>query len=365
MTQINADMRATLLSKAQRLVIKLGTGILTDDRNQPDVSQMEQLAQQIAELKKKGRDVVLVSSGAVGAGMGSLRMEKRPRDLADLQACAAVGQTRLMNTYSDLFAQHGLSVGQVLLTHADLKHHDRHLNARNTLVALLDRNIIPIVNENDAVSFTELKFGDNDTLSALVASLIHADLLVILTTAEGLIKDFGQPNAERLAEVPTISDDIIAMAKGTTSVTATGGMATKVEAARIAVRSGIPMFIGPGRNASILKDMTDGRDVGTVFLPCDKRLKGRKRWIAFFHRPKGSLVVDQGAKIALRENGRSLLPKGVRDIQGKFKSGEVVRVRDEEGTEFALGIAEWDSDSFSTWNQREGEIIHRDNLVIL
>ena len=365
MTQFNADMRATLLNKAQRLVIKLGTGILTDDRNQPDVSQMQQLVKQIVELKQLGRDVVLVSSGAVGAGMGSLCLEKHPRDLADLQACAAVGQTRLMNTYADLFAQHGLSVGQVLLTHADLKHHDRHLNARNTLMALLDRNIIPIVNENDAVSFTELKFGDNDTLSALVASLIHADLLVILTTAEGLIKNFGQSDAKRLAEVPAITDDIIAMAKGTTSVTATGGMTTKVEAARIAVRSGIPMFIGPGRNASILKDMTDGKDVGTVFLPCDKRLKGRKRWIAFFHRPKGSLVVDQGAKIALRENGRSLLPKGVRDIQGQFKSGEVVRVRDEEGTEFALGIAEWDSDSFSTWNQREGEIIHRDNLVIL
>lgn len=358
-------MRSTLLNKAQRLVIKLGTGILTDARNHPDISQMKQLAAQIAHLKKQGRDIVLVSSGAVGAGMGGLNMEKLPKELADLQACAAVGQTRLMHTYSDLFAEHGLSVGQVLLTHADLKHHDRHLNARNTLVALLDRNIIPIVNENDAVSFTELKFGDNDTLSALVASLIHADLLVILTTAEGLIKNFGQPDAERLPEIATITDDIVSMAKGTTSVTATGGMITKIEAARIAVRSGIPMFIGSGRNDTILKDMTDGKDIGTVFLPNNKGLKGRKRWIAFFHRPKGSLVVDQGAKIALRENGRSLLPKGVCRVQGKFKSGEVVRIRDEEGTEFALGIAEWDSESFSTWNERNGEIIHRDNLVIL
>lgn len=358
-------MRTELLNHAQRLVIKLGTGILTDDRNHPDVSQMKQLVGQITSLKKQGREVVLVSSGAVGAGMGSLGLERRPRDLADLQACAAVGQTRLMHIYSDLFAQHGLSVGQVLLTHADLKHHDRHLNARNTLVALLDRNIIPIVNENDAVSFTELKFGDNDTLSALVASLIHADLLIILTTAEGLIKNFDQPDAKRLSEIPTITKEIIALAKGTTSVTATGGMTTKMEAAHIAVRSGIPMFIGPGRNPDILKDMTEGKDVGTVFLPNNKGLKGRKRWIAFFHRPKGSLVVDQGAKVALRENGRSLLPKGVLNIQGNFKSGEVVRVRDEEGTEFALGIAEWDSESFQHWNQRSGEIIHRDNLVIL
>ncbi|MDC0267986.1 glutamate 5-kinase [bacterium] len=358
-------MRAPLLQKAQRLVIKLGTGILTDQRNHPEVSQMEQLVSQIAELKSAGRDVVIVSSGAVGAGMGNMKWEKRPKDLTDLQACAAVGQSRLMHTYSDLFARHGITVGQVLLTHADLKHQDRHLNARNTLIALLERQIVPIVNENDAVSYTELKFGDNDSLSALVASLIAADLLVILTTAEGLIRDFGQSNAERVSEVSKITDEIRTMAKGTTSVTATGGMTTKMDAAWIAVRSGIPMFIGPGRSKTILKDMIEGKDVGTVFLPSSRKLKGHKRWIAFFHRPSGSLVVDQGAKTALRDQGCSLLPQGVCGIDGHFKAGEVVHVRDEQGTEFAVGIVESDSNSFDEWNERHEEIVHRDNLVIL
>ncbi len=347
------------------MVIKLGTGVLTDARNHPDLSQLEQLVTQIVELRKLGKEIVIVSSGAVGAGMGGMGWDRRPKTLADLQACAAVGQTRLMHTYSDLFSKHGLSVGQVLLTHADLKHHERHLNARNTLTALLDRDFIPIVNENDAVSFTELKFGDNDTLSALVASLIPVELLVILTTADGLIQDFGTPEAKRISEVERIDERIMAMAKGTTSVTATGGMTTKIEAARIAVRSGIPMFIGPGRHSTILKDMVQGADVGTVFLPSKKGLKGRKRWIAFFHRPKGSLTVDLGARLALRENGKSLLPKGVTEIEGTFQSGEVVRILDEEGTEFARGIAESDSKSFESWKHQNTEIIHRDNLVIL
>ena len=347
------------------MVIKLGTGVLTDARNHPDLNQMETLVSQLVALRKLGKEIVIVSSGAVGAGMGSMGWDQRPGTLADLQACAAVGQTRLMHTYSDLFSKHGLSVGQVLLTHADLKHHERHLNARNTLTALLDRDFIPIVNENDAVSFTELKFGDNDTLSALVACLIPVELLVILTTADGLIEDFATPEAKRISEVEQIDERIMAMARGTTSVTATGGMTTKIEAAKIAVRSGIPMFIGPGRNATILRDMAEGADVGTVFLPSKKGLKGRKRWIAFFHRPKGSLTVDQEAKLALRENGKSLLPGGVTDIEGPFQSGEVVRLLDEEGTEFARGIAESDSASFQTWKDHGEEIIHRDNLVIL
>ncbi len=354
-----------MLQKANRMVIKLGTGILTDARNHPDLSQLENLVTQIVQLKNLGKEIVIVSSGAVGAGMGSMGLEHRPKSLADLQACAAVGQTRLMHTYSDLFSKYGMSVGQVLLTHSDLKHHERHLNARNTLTALLDRDFIPIVNENDAVSFTELKFGDNDTLSALVACLIPVELLVILTTADGLIENFGTPEAQRMAEVDGIDDRIMAMAQGTTSVTATGGMTTKIEAAKIAVRAGIPMFIGPGRNPTILRDMAEGADVGTLFLPSKKGLKGRKRWIAFFHRPKGSLTVDQGAKTALRENGKSLLPPGVLAIEGVFSAGEVVRILDEEGTEFARGITTSDSNSFENWKNQNAEIIHRDNLVIL
>src|SRR5215510_4423243 len=201
---------------------------------------MEQLVAQVAEQCKAGREVVLVSSGAVGAGMGALGHEKRPADLAELQACAAVGQSRLMATYEKLFGAFGLSVAQILLTHDDLQHHDRHLNARNTLVRLLSHGIIPIINENDVVSFTELKFGDNDQLSALVASLLPADLLVILTTVDGVIENFGQPTARVLARIEHIDGTIERMAGGTNSATAVGGMASKIQAAKIVIRAGIP-----------------------------------------------------------------------------------------------------------------------------
>ena len=358
-------IRSELLKKARRIVIKLGTGILTNAQNQPDVAQLEQLVGQISALRKEGREVILVSSGAVGAGMGSLGLRGRPKDLADLQACAAVGQTHLMQQYATLFGNHGIGVGQVLLTHEDLQHHDRHLNARNTLLALLERDIVPIVNENDAVSFTELKFGDNDRLSALVASLLPADLLVILTTADGLIRDFGTPAATRLGEVSTINREVTQMAKGTTSVTATGGMVTKVEAARIAVRSGIPMFIGPGKQRGILSAMSQGKDVGTLFLPSERKLKGRKRWIAFFQHPQGHIHVDAGAKIALREKGKSLLQVGITKCLGNFAKDEVIRICDEDGTEFARGIAQFAAKDIQPKSPREDEVVHRDDLVIL
>src|SRR5215472_12075971 len=196
-----SPVRRELLKDTSRVVLKLGTGVLTDSRKQPDLAQMEQLAGQIAQQRKAGKEIVLVSSGAVGAGMGALGYQKRPTDLADLQACAAVGQSRLMAIYEKLFAAFGWSVAQILLTHDDLQHHERHLNARNTLVTLLRHGVVPIVNENDVVSFTELKFGDNDKLSALVASLLPADLLVILTTVDGLLQDFGKANPTTISRV--------------------------------------------------------------------------------------------------------------------------------------------------------------------
>src|SRR3954451_3481706 len=191
-------MRHELLKKAARIVVKLGTGVLTDSRKQPDLAQMEQLVGQIADQGREGKEIVLVTSGAVGSGMGALGYKKRPGQLAELQACAAVGQSRLMATYDKLFARHGLHVAQVLLTHEDLQDHERHLNARNTLITLLKHGVIPIINENDAVSSTELKFGDNDKLSALVASLLPADLLIILTTVDGVIENFGKTNARTI-----------------------------------------------------------------------------------------------------------------------------------------------------------------------
>ena len=299
------------LKETSRLVVKLGTGILTSRGKQIDPGQVEQLVEQVAAQRAAGRQVVVVSSGAVGAGMGALGMAKRPTDLSDLQACAAVGQSRLMSTYSELFARHDLPVAQVLLTHDDLEHRDRHLNARNTLVSLLDKGVVPIVNENDAVSYTELKFGDNDWLAALVACLLPADLLVVLTTVDGLVENFGKKNPRTLPVVETIDANIKKLAGGTLSATAIGGMEAKLRAAAMTARTGIPMVIASGKKKRVLANIIGGRDEGTFFTPRPGRLKGHKRRIAFFHHPKGSLWVDNGARDALRDRGKSLLPPGV------------------------------------------------------
>jgi len=354
-----------LLNDVTRVVVKLGTGVVTDNRKQPDPAQLEQLVAQIAEQCKAGREMVLVTSGAVGAGMGALGYEKRPTQLAELQACAAVGQSRLMAMYGDLFAGHDLHVAQVLLTHEDLQHHERHLNARNTLVTLLDRGVVPIINENDVVSFTEIKFGDNDKLAALVATLLPADLLVILTTVDGMIENFGKADPKTVCIIERIDHRVEKMAGGTNSLTAVGGMRSKIEAAKIAVRSGIPFVIASGRKKRVLAGIFTGEEEGTLIVPQERKLKGRKRWIAFFHHPKGALFVDDGAKVALREKGKSLLPPGVARCEGEFAVGDVVRICDVNGTEFARGIAKFSADEVRTQKLARVELVHRDDLVIL
>src|SRR5450432_217421 len=353
------------LKTAARLVVKLGTGVLTDSRKQIDPVQLEQLVAQVAAQRKAGKEIVLVTSGAVGAGMGVLGYEKRPVELSELQACAAVGQSRLMATYAELFAKHDLHVAQVLLTHEDLEHHERHLNARNTLVTLLGRGVVPIINENDAVSFTEIKFGDNDKLSALVASLLPADLLVILTTVDGVIENFSKSNPKTISVIEQIDATIEKLAGGTTSETAVGGMASKVQAAKIVVRSGIPLVIASGKKKNVLAKVLGGEDEGTLFVAQPAKLQGRTRWIAFFHHPKGALFVDDGAKLALREKGKSLLPPGVARCEGDFNSGDVVRICDLDGMEFARGIARFDSETVRAGNLPKDELVHRDDLVIL
>ncbi len=358
-------MHRESVKTAARLVVKLGTGVLTDSRKQPDPAQLEQLVAQVAALRKAGKEIVLVTSGAVGTGMGALGYEKRPNGLAELQACAAVGQPRLMATYAELFTKHGLHVAQVLLTHDDLEHHERHLNARNTLVTLLGRGVVPIINENDAVSFTEIKFGDNDTLSALVASLLPADLLVILTTVDGVIENFGKANPKTISAIEHIDATIEKLAGGTTSETAVGGMASKVQAAKIVVRSGIPLVIASGKKKQVLAKILAGEDEGTVFVAQATKLQGRKRWIAFFHHPRGALFVDDGAKLALREKGKSLLPPGVARCEGEFAAGDVVRICDLNGTEFARGIARFEAAAVRARKLPKEELVHRDDLVIL
>ena len=358
-------MQRNSLTSAARLVVKLGTGVLTDSRKQIDPAQLEQLVAQIAAQRKAGKEIIVVTSGAVGAGMGALGYEKRPTELAELQACAAVGQSRLMANYAELFAKHDLHVAQVLLTHEDLEHHERHLNARNTLVTLLDRGVIPIINENDAVSFTEIKFGDNDKLSALVASLLPADLLVILTTVDGVVENFGKKDPKTISKIEQIDSAIEKLAGGTSSETAVGGMRSKVEAAKIVVRSGIPLVIASGKKKNVLAKILGAENEGTLFVAQPNKLQGRKRWIAFFHHPKGTLFVDDGAKKALRESGKSLLPPGVSCCEGDFAAEEVVRICDSNGTEFARGIAKFSGEEIRGKKLARVELVHRDDLVIL
>lgn len=361
---ISDSMHRETLKNASRIVVKLGTGVLTDSKKQPDRAQMTQLVTQVANLRKMGKEVVLVTSGAVGAGMGVLGYEKRPGELSEMQACAAVGQSRLMSIYEELFGQFGLNVAQVLLTHDDLEHHERHLNARNTLVTLLRGGVVPIINENDAISFTELKFGDNDKLSALVSCLLPADLLLILTTVDGLMENFGTPNARVVDVVENLSARFEKMAKGTQSETAVGGMSSKLQAAKIVIRSGIPLVIAPGKKPGVMERIIEGQSEGTLFVAQPAKLAGRKRWIAFFHHPKGTLVVDDGAKAALREHGKSLLAPGIARCEGDFAAGDVVRVCDVNGMEFARGICDFESEKVRAHEVAE-VVVHRDNLVIL
>jgi glutamate 5-kinase len=335
-------LRQQALARVHRLVIKVGSGVVG--------SGMEPLIAQIAQLRRDGRQVILVSSGAIAAGMGVLGLKQRPRSLAQLQACAAIGQGKLMAAYDGLFGKHGLHVAQVLLTHDDLRSRQRHLNARNTLLQLLDDGVIPVINENDTVAVEEIKFGDNDRLSALVATLVDADLLIILSHVEGLL----DAKKQRVPAVPVISHEIEALAGGTDRQTSVGGMKSKIESAKIVTRAGIPLVIADGEAPDVLPGILAQQDIGTIFLPHDGRLESRKRWIAFFQHPTGKLFVDDGAKRALCDTGKSLLAKGVTRREGDTLTGNVVSICDITGHEFARGLT------------RDGNVlVHRDDLVIL
>jgi len=333
------SLREQLLAAARRLVVKLGTGVLTNEGHRLAPARIDALAGQVAALRHEGRQVVLVSSGAIATGMATLGLDRRPTQLRELQACAAIGQGKLMAAYDAAFGRAGLHVAQVLLTHEDLRHRDRHLNARNTLDALLRRGVIPIINENDTVAVEEIKFGDNDRLGALTATLLGADLLLILSHVEGLLD-----REHRLVPVvPQITREIEALAGGTDRETNVGGMKSKIAAAKIVTRSGIPLVIA--------RELTGAG--GTVFLPAGQ-LSSRKRWIAFFQKPAGVLVVDDGAKQALCTAGKSLLAQGVIRTEGNVGAGAVVRIQDTAGVEFARGLV------------RAGKVIvHRDDLVVL
>ena len=363
----------------KRIVIKVGTSTLTDDRGLIDRAYLASLAGQIADLKSQGSDVLLVTSGAIRAGMESLGLTRRPKTIPENQAAAAVGQGLLMQTYSDVFRQLGLTVGQVLLTKEDFRERMRYLNARNTMLALFRHGVVPIVNENDTVAVDEIKVGDNDMLAALVASNIEANLLVLLSDVPGLYDAHpGKAESARLIPVVAkIDESIRAMAGGTQGLSGTGGMRTKIEAAEIATRCGVTMVIADGRRSNVLNEIVQGDGVGTTFLPTKKSLSGRQRWMAFGAAPKGGVVVNEGAKKMIREKGTSLLAAGITDVVGRFSSGDVVRILDKDGNQIARGFVNYSADDIEKIKgKRSGdiesilghkdydEVVHRDNMVL-
>jgi len=369
-------LRQEILKDVKRVVVKLGTGLLTDAQNQLSEQKIEQLVTQIVGLHQQHKQVIVVSSGAIGAGMERMSLKQRPKRLDELQAAAAIGQIRLMAIYDRLFAKHDTTVAQILLTHDDvMERRYRYLNVRNTLEQLLKLGVVPIINENDTVAVEEIKFGDNDRLAALTATLIDADLLVVLSHVEGLYanpcgRGIPTPTGRDKNVAPTIihtvaeiTPEIESLAGGTDRRTSVGGMKSKVEAAKIMTRAGIPMIVASGERPNVLADVLAGEEVGTIFLPKTTKLESRKRWIAFFQKPTGALIVDEGAKQALCVNGKSLLAKGVVRIDGKFERGDVVSIRDKNDVEFARGLAKVGGGE--GLEAETGVVVHRDDLVIL
>ncbi len=368
-----------LVRGAQRVVVKVGTRVLTTSGHKLDEDRIEQLAHEIAKIRGQGRQVILVSSGAIGAGLGLLGWSVRPKNLARSQAAAAVGQGRLMQVYAEKFGRHGIRVAQILLTRDDMAHRGRYSNARQTMKVLLSEGVLPVVNENDTVSADEIRFGDNDELSVHVAHLMDAELLVLLTDVDGFEMRPHKGSRELLPVVQRITPEIERSAGGTSGPTSTGGMASKIRAAKMVTACGIPMLLANGTKEGILSSLLiDGRLAGTLFLPSSGgRIESRKRWIAFTGRPAGVIYVDAGAQQALLANGKSLLASGVRKMEGNFKRGDLVSVRGEQGKEFARGLSNYPhadlekiqglrSDAISDLLGRKAEeVIHRDFLVIL
>jgi glutamate 5-kinase len=350
--------------KYKRIVVKIGSSLLYGGRNKLDSGFLADLAREISSLMKDDKEVILVSSGAIACGMSVLKLESRPRELSYLQAAAALGQHELMHAYKNAFKEKSLVCAQVLLTWEDFNGRKRYLNAKNTLLTLLKLGTVPVINENDTVSTDEIKFGDNDRLSALVASLISAELLVILSDIDGLLM---KDKKTVIRVVGEITPEVKALACPAAGRTCVGGMSTKIEAARIAVDSGIPCVIANGKRKGILSSVVkDPESSGTLFIPKAGYLTARERWIAFSAKPKGKITVDEGAKNALL-NGKSLLSVGVAGLEGFFESGDVVAITDKKDCEFARGKTSLSSRQLEKvkGSRHDKEAVHCDNLVIL
>ncbi len=372
--------RQTLFDQAKCVVIKVGSAVLTT-KNGLNLPVIESLARQISFLSSTGREVILVSSGSVAAGRQRLGIECVSRGgMKVKQALAAIGQGLLMQAYEQSFADHKQQVAQVLLTHSDLSHRNRYLNIRNTILTLFEFGVVPIINENDTVSIEELRFGDNDTLGALITNMIGADMFIMLTDIDSLCtaNPADDPSARPVYTVANIDHRIEQMAGNTTSALGTGGMQSKIKAAKMVASCGGSSFIGPGRNPNILQELFSGDLVGTFFLPMAEKIGGRKHWIAHVLRPKGFLVIDDGAVRALVERGKSLLPSGIVEIQGTFGAGAPVHCLTSDGRAVAAGLSNYSSSALARIKgckseqieevlgyRDSDEAVHRDNLVLM
>jgi glutamate 5-kinase len=367
------------LRSARRVVVKIGSRVLVQRNGRPDLRRLRALTRDVASLRKRGVEVILVSSGAIGSGMQALGLKRRPTEIAELQMAAAVGQSRLMAIYEKLFARERCRIGQVLLTHADLKDRTRHLNARNTLLAMLAHDIIPIINENDVVAVEEIKFGDNDLLAALVALLVPAELLVLLTTVDGFRAPAGAGRTRRIACLNGLTDETLALAQGKGSELSTGGMASKLRAADMVAQVGAAVVIANGRAPQIIARVLAGADVGTLLTAPPQAGRGAfKRWLAYFQKPAGGLTIDEGACRALTQKGGSLLPVGIRAVAGEFEAEAVVDICAPDGRLIARGLVEYasaDLRKIAGHHTAElsallngagpAEAVHRDKLVLL
>jgi glutamate 5-kinase len=375
--------------KEKLFVLKIGSSLITSSSGEIDINYINLLARTIYEnVLENGDKLIIVTSGAIATGIGILGLKEKPKEISKKQALAAIGQVELMNIYKKAFARYTKMVAQVLLTKSQLDNRERYLNIKNTIFELLDLGFIPIINENDTVSISEIKFGDNDTLSALVAARVNADMLVILTDVDGVYT--SNPRIDEKAELIKIFqmskyDEMIkkidfSSSKKTGSKVGTGGMETKFKAAKISCLSGVPVFITNGRNEANIKNLFKSFDIGTKFVPDDKIFSEKERWFAFNAHINGTLIVDKGAEDAIKNKGKSLLPAGIINIEGNFVRGDVVNVKNLENIVFAKGTAEYSSDEIEEikgLNQKEiiekksnkknkkNVVLHRDNMVVL
>lgn len=372
--------RKEILKNAETIVIKVGTNVLTRADGTLEPNQVHSLADQIFRLKQAGKKVALVSSGAIGAGIGRLGLKQRPTDLRHLQACAAVGQSFLMRAYEDSLARYGIPTAQILLTAGDFDNRTRYLNVRNTILTLFESNCLPIINENDTISVAEIRFGDNDTLAALVTNLIQAPLLILLTVVDGLYS--ADPNIDPTASlvhtVKQINKDVLEKAGVTKSSLGSGGMKSKLKAARLATMAGESVIMANGSIPGVLDSIFAGEQIGTLFLAAEQNMTAWKRWLGWAARPQGKIILDAGALVALSSKGKSLLPIGVASVSGTFHKGAVVSLCNLEGEEFGRGLSNYSASDIAKIAGKKSdkiiellgilpyeEVIHRDNLVII